>query len=102
METCPDCKKSTIIGHFHAQSWRIELAIDPAIDHIPLPFCADHGHHRCLERGRHALTLGYACDQQARDFAQRVFPEARVVRMLRCDISGEPVIGLHACTIPGC
>ena len=100
MGMCPSCNELTFIGHFHAQSWRVDLEMDPKMVHLPIPFWKDRGSN--LERGKHHLRIGNTCDVAAKRFALRVFPEASVVRLVRCDISGEPVVGSESLTVLDC
>ena len=102
MGICPHCQQSTLVGHFHGKSWRIDMVIDEpdACDPLPIPFLADHGCHLFPERGKHALRLGYSCHVAAIEYGQRVFPEARVVQVILCDFLGEPVEGSDAVAIP--
>ena len=102
MGICPVCKQHTLIGHYHAIEWRVDLVIDDpdACDPLPIPFQKDHGCHEFLERGKHAVRIGRTCHMDAKAFALRVFPEARVTQLVRCDITGEPVKYPEAAIIP--
>lgn len=102
MGICPHCRSMTLVGHFYAKSWRVELAIDDpeAADPLPIPFWAEHGHHLFPERGKHALNMGLTCHAAAIAYAANVFPEARIVQAVACDILGDDLNGSNRCVVP--
>jgi|TARA_Y100000034_G_scaffold116048_1_gene153876 hypothetical protein len=86
---CPHCKQETEIEHYVATTWQVQLVIDDLDGNLPIPFWKEHGGEP--ERGRHHLNIGHTCEQAARDYALRVFPEARIIETIECNILCEPV-----------